>query len=121
MDNNRPKIEGVIYQYDKRSGITYAYENHPYYEKGTGKRKATRKLIGRLDENTNTIVPTDGRKKRKQERDTARLQAHNDIADEARKAQDKDYKVLYEELLARWANLEARVSALERLTQKSSQ
>lgn len=111
MDNDeRPKLDGVIYQYDKRSGITYAYENHPYVEKGTGKHKATRKLIGRYDPATKQIIPTDGRRKRKQQRDAAEQKAAADVANQAA---DVDYKVLYENLLAKWTSMEARISALE--------
>jgi hypothetical protein len=43
----------IIHQYDKRSGITYAYESIYWDEK--------RKLIGRIDPDTGEIVPTDGR------------------------------------------------------------
>lgn len=108
-NDDRPKLDGVVYQYDKRSKITYAYENHPYVEKGTGKHKAKRKLIGRLDTQTNQIVPTDGRKKRKQQRDAAEKAA----ADKVDQASPEDYKVLYEKLLTKWTSLETRISALE--------
>lgn len=111
MDNDeRPKIDGVIYQYDKRSKITYAYENHPYVEKVTGKHKSTRKLIGRYDPVTKTIVPTDGRRKRKEQRDAAEKKA---AAVAAKQAADADYKALYENLLKTWTSMEARISALE--------
>jgi|GEM_PF-3937596 hypothetical protein len=107
--SDRPKLQGVIYQYDKRSGITYAYENHPYIEKGTGKHKSKRKLIGRLDTDTNQIVATDGRRKNKKQRDAAEKTA----AEKVRDTSPQDYKTLYETLLAKWTNLESRVSALE--------
>jgi len=55
---------GVIYQTDKRVGITYAYENESYWDKEKGQPRSRRKLIGRLDEATGDIVPTRGYKKK---------------------------------------------------------
>jgi hypothetical protein len=52
---------GIIYQLDKRTGITYAYENHSFWDKEQQKRRATRKLIGRVNTETGEITPTDGR------------------------------------------------------------
>jgi transposase len=50
----------VIFQTDKRSGITYAYEATYRWDSEKKQSRSTRKLIGRVDENSN-IVPTDGR------------------------------------------------------------
>ena len=55
---------GIIYQRDNRVGITYAYENESYWDKEKKQPRSRRKLIGRLDEETREIVPTDGRKKK---------------------------------------------------------
>lgn len=55
---------GIVYQKDKRSGITYAYENHSYWDKELKRSRSKRKLIGRLNEETGQIVPTDGRCKK---------------------------------------------------------
>ena len=52
---------GIVYQKDKRSGITYAYENYAYWDKELKKSRSKRKLIGRVNEETGEIVPTDGR------------------------------------------------------------
>ena len=52
---------GVIFQKDKRTGITYAYESTAYWDKEKKQSRAKRRLIGRVDPNTNEIVPTDGR------------------------------------------------------------
>jgi len=53
---------GIIYQKDKRVGITYAYENESYWDKEKKQPRSRRKLIGRLDEKTGTILPTRERK-----------------------------------------------------------
>lgn len=52
---------GIIYQLDKRTGVTYAYENKSFWDKDQKKRRATRKLIGRVNTETGEIIPTDGR------------------------------------------------------------
>lgn len=55
---------GIIYQTDKRSGITYAYENQSFWDPELKRSKSKRKLIGRVDPETNEIIPTDGRCKK---------------------------------------------------------
>ncbi len=55
---------GIIYQTDKRSGITYAYENQSFWDPELKRSKSKRKLIGRVDPETKEIVPTDGRCKK---------------------------------------------------------
>ncbi|MEG0015961.1 MAG: hypothetical protein RR747_05215, partial [Gordonibacter sp.] len=52
---------GIIRQHDKRSGITYAYESKSYWDKEKKQSRAKRTLIGRIDDETGEIVPTDGR------------------------------------------------------------
>jgi len=54
----------IIYQHDKRSGITYAYDSKSYYDKEKKCSRAKRTLIGRVDSDTGEIIPTDGRNKR---------------------------------------------------------
>ena len=55
-------MSSIVHQYDKRSGITYAYESTSYYDKEKKQPRAKRKLIGRVDPITGKIVPTNGRK-----------------------------------------------------------
>ena len=51
---------------DKRTGITYVYESESYWDKEKQQPRSKRTLIGKLDEKTGEIIPTDGRgKKRK--------------------------------------------------------
>ena len=52
---------GIIFQTDKRSGITYAYENKAFWDKEKKQSRSKRTLIGRVDPDTGEIVPTDGR------------------------------------------------------------
>lgn len=60
----------VIYQTDKRSGITYAYEAEYFWDKEKKQSRSKRRLIGRVDQETGEIMPTDGRMKRSAEIDT---------------------------------------------------
>lgn len=55
---------GIIYQTDKRSGITYAYENTAYWDKEKKVSRSKRALVGRVDKETGEIVATDGRCKK---------------------------------------------------------
>ncbi len=55
---------GIVYQTDKRSGITYAYENQSFWDKELKRSRSKRTLIGRVDKETGEIIPTDGRCKR---------------------------------------------------------
>ncbi|MDN7023845.1 IS1634 family transposase [Methanoculleus sp. FWC-SCC1] len=57
----------IVYQTDKRSGITYAYHSVSYWDKEKKQSRARRTLIGRLDSATGEIVPTDGRNRKKHE------------------------------------------------------
>lgn len=55
---------GIVYQTDKRSNITYVYENQSFWDKELKRSRSKRTLIGRVDKETGEIVPTDGRCKR---------------------------------------------------------
>lgn len=60
-------MAAIIYQEDKRSGITYAYESISHWDKEKKQSRSKRTLIGRVDKETGEIVPTDGRMKKKKE------------------------------------------------------
>lgn len=54
-------MAAIVFQKDNRSGITYAYESVSYWDKDKKQSRARRTLIGRVDNETGAIVPTDGR------------------------------------------------------------
>lgn len=54
----------IIHQKDKRSGITYVYESKSVWDKEKKQSRSKRTLIGRLDEETGEVIPTDGRCKK---------------------------------------------------------
>jgi transposase len=51
----------IVYQENKKTGVVYAYENHPFWDSEKKRSRATRKLLGKLDPATGKIVPTKGR------------------------------------------------------------
>ncbi len=55
----------IVHQKDKRSGITYAYESTSYWVKELKQSRSKRVLIGRVDDVTGEIIPTDGRVRNK--------------------------------------------------------
>jgi len=57
-------MASIVFQKDKRSGITYAYESVSYWDKEKRQSRAKRTLIGRLDEHTGKVVSTDGRRRK---------------------------------------------------------
>lgn len=60
-------IMGIIYQTNKKTGITYAYQNNPYWDKEKQQSRAKRKLLGRVDPTTGDIVPTREYNKKEQQ------------------------------------------------------
>lgn len=60
-------MAAIVYQTDKRSGITYAYKSVSTWDKQKKQSRAKRTLIGRVDKETGDIVPTDGRGRKKKE------------------------------------------------------
>ncbi len=58
----------IIKQCDKRSGITYVYESVSYWDREKKQPRSKRTLIGRLDPDTGEVVPTDGRGKRRSQK-----------------------------------------------------
>ncbi|WP_139693990.1 IS1634 family transposase [Sporolactobacillus terrae] len=55
---------GIVYQTNKKTGITYAYRNEPYWDKEKKQSRAKRKLIGKVDPDTGKIIPTRPYKKK---------------------------------------------------------
>ena len=88
----------TIKQHDKRSGITYVYESHSYWDPEKKMTRAKRKLIGKVDPDTGEIVPTDGRNKKSK---TPALG-------------DTDYKKMYEKLLKKYEGQKTLIASLEK-------
>lgn len=61
----------IIYQRNKKSGVVYAYENRSYWDPEKKQSRANRTLLGKVDPLTGDIVPTRGRKAKKDAADHA--------------------------------------------------
>lgn len=88
----------IIKQHDKRSGITYAYESHSYWDPEKKMTRAKRKLIGRIDPETGEIIPTDGRNRKKKDE---------------KASEEVDYKKLYEKLQKKYEAQEVLIKSLK--------
>ena len=95
----------IVSQHDKRSGITYAYESHSYWDKEKKQSRAKRTLIGRVDPDSGEIIPTDGRCKKNKVNEG--------------KVDNPDYKVLYEKLQKKCIAQETLIAALKKENSKS--
>ena len=100
----------IIFQHDKRSGITYAYDSKSFYDKEKKCSRAKRTLIGRVDPETGEIIPTDGRNKKAK------------TASSAPVVQDKDQRIIELEDENRQLKLQlaAIKKELERLKSKKA-
>ncbi|MBR2768529.1 MAG: hypothetical protein IKG34_10640 [Solobacterium sp.] len=55
-------MSSIVFQHDKRAGVTYAYSSESFYDPALKQSRSRRTLIGRVDEDGN-IVPTSGKRK----------------------------------------------------------
>ena len=60
-------ISCIIRSYNKATGTTYVYESQSYRDPITKRPKSHRRCIGKIDPETNEIVPTGKRGRRKKE------------------------------------------------------
>ena len=51
-------MAAIVYQTNKQTGITYAYESVSYWNKEKQQSRAKRRCIGRVDSETKDIIPT---------------------------------------------------------------
>lgn len=92
----------IVKNKDKRTGITYVYESESYWDKEKKQPRAKRRLIGKLDEETGEIVPTDGRGRKR--RDQKKMPDGNttlvagDFSDYEVRLKEKDSRI--EQLMA---------------------
>jgi len=55
-------MAAIVFQKNKKTGVTYAYESISFWDKEKQQSRAKRKCIGRVDPETGQIVPTRQRK-----------------------------------------------------------
>lgn len=51
-------MAAIVYQTNKKTGYTYAYESISYWDKKKQQSRAKRKCIGRVDPETKKVIPT---------------------------------------------------------------
>ena len=102
------KVKLTIKQKDTRTGITYVYESISAWDKEKKQSRSKRKLLGRFDEETGEIIPTDGRCKK-------RSPYYDPDADLAEKAPRTlaEYKEAYKKLLKENEMLKKEISDLK--------
>lgn len=54
----------IVKIHNKKTGLTYAYEQKSYWVPELKQSRHKRKLIGRVDDATGEIIPTDGRNRK---------------------------------------------------------
>ena len=55
-------MAAIVFQKNKKTGVTYAYESISYWDKAKKQSRARRRCIGKLDPETRQIIPTRKRK-----------------------------------------------------------
>jgi len=60
-DEKKPNL---VYQKNKKSGIIYVYEDHPYWVPNLQQSRSKRTCVGKIDPDTGNIVPTRGCRKK---------------------------------------------------------
>ncbi len=93
----------TVRSYNKQNDTTYVYEViDNYWDKEKKQARSKRRLIGKIDPETNEMIPT-GSGKKKQER-------------EAQK--EADYEARYKEAMEQIAQRDQRIAELEDLLRK---
>ena len=102
--------------YNHVTGITYVYETTIEVDPATGKKQRKRKCIGKIDEKTGQIVPTEKRSRRNQDfSDQANPDATNADDLEARyKAESRARRQLESEAIILQGKVRSAFAALKR-------
>jgi len=61
-------MASIIKSLDRRSGITYVYSSESYWDKAKKAPRSRRTLIGKIDDATGEIVPTNQTRRKAMER-----------------------------------------------------
>ena len=61
---------GIVKYKNPKTGIIYCYESTPKWDPEKGQARPTRTYLGRWDEETQSIIPTNGRRGRPKKQDT---------------------------------------------------
>lgn len=87
-----------IVKIKNQSGITYAYEATSHYDPVKKQSRPTRKYLGRVDEETGEIIPTEGRRGRAKKKPSS----------------DDDYKARYAQAASALKKAEEEIEMLRK-------
>lgn len=85
-------MASIVKLTDKRTGVTYVYESESYWDKEKKQPRSRRKLIGKIDPETNEIVPT-GPRGRKKGTGTEKSNDHHQESELAAILEDKNRQI----------------------------
>jgi len=102
----------IINQKDSRSGIIYVYESESWWDKEKKQSRSKRRLIGRLDEKTGTTIPTDGRRRKSEEKPTSSENLKK--TNKKQSISSNDYRLLYEKSVSEQIRMEKELEACRR-------
>lgn len=100
----------AIVKYKNQSGVTYAYESESIWDPEKKQARPRRKYLGRVDDETGEIIPTNGRGRKKKE------EGAGDSKSKGKSAENSALKKLEAEnakLKGRIEELEERVKLLK--------
>ena len=67
----------IVYQTNKKTGITYAYESISYWDKEKQQPRSKRQYLGRVDDETGEIIPKHDKKLKSQAKDASSKELGN--------------------------------------------
>lgn len=79
----------IIKQTNKKTGVTYVYDSHSYWDKERKQHRSDRKLLGKIDPESGEIVPT----RKKKEPDSAGGEPSISVRDFEAKMAKKDAEI----------------------------
>lgn len=79
----------IIKQTNKKTGVTYVYDSHSYWDKERKQHRSDRKLLGKIDPESGEIVPT----RKKKEPDSAGGKPSVSVRDFEAKMAKKDEEI----------------------------
>lgn len=105
----------IIKQKDSRSGITYVYEASYVWDKEKKQSRSTRKLLGRLDEQTGEIIATDGRGRKRSPLYQKADEKETSLTDRIKELEKQNSQLISEN-----EALKARIAILEKHQQETT-
>lgn len=108
-------MSSTVKSYDRRTGVTYIYESHSFWDPVKKRPSAHRHCIGKLDPVTGEIVPTGrpGRPRKVKGTDTSRTTCEPASCEEDSSREAKKLQKQLLESLSRIQELEARLKTTE--------